>query len=265
MRRVRTAVLGGVLLAAVPAAAQEATTQEAAPSRTQEAAREAASREAARLRILEATKLRIQEMAKEAREGRRAREDHHKVALDAKRAADNGRIEAARAEASAKADSQMSSAARDMAIGIASAAGALGSDAGKMARQDVGGTRGPPALTPERRAEHLHAARLARWALLRRQIGLGSVPGHITAELLVNARRVAWLNRIRIVAQAAEDAAAIARVEALIAREQARHDARIATLIAANAAVGPPDARPAADAAAVATAGPSPTTAGGTP
>ena len=66
--------------------------------------------------------------------------------------------------------------------------------------------------------------------MLGPRLGLGPIPGVLTAELLLNARRIAFLTRIRVLAAAANDAAVQARVDEILARETVRHEARVAVL-----------------------------------
>jgi hypothetical protein len=128
-----------------------------------------------------------------------------------------------------------------------------------------------PDETPVERAERHRLARLARWGAIGPRIGMGPIPPGLTAEFLLHARRIAYLNRIRVLA--GTDAALTARIEAILARETARHEAEVTTQAvatpgAAAAASVSVDVNAAAAAAAAlaaaATAGvavPAPTTA----
>jgi hypothetical protein len=73
-------------------------------------------------------------------------------------------------------------------------------------------------------------ARRQRHTELRAKLKGRAVPPSVRIELRTHARRISRLQRIRVLA--GEDAALIVRVDGLIARENQRHERRLATLIA---------------------------------
>ncbi len=103
---------------------------------------------------------------------------------------------------------------------------------GREAAQEI---RAAAAVTPldetiEARHERHRLARLARWNVLRGRWGMGPFTAHLSAELLVHARRIAYLMRIRSLAAAANDAAIVARCDELVLRENARHETRVVSI-----------------------------------
>jgi len=87
--------------------------------------------------------------------------------------------------------------------------------------------------------------RRTRQRELRTKLKIATIPPRVRAELRVHARRISRLQRIR--ALAVSDAAAVARVDALIAKENAHHDRRIAMLVLAGVTVDPANHEGAAD------------------
>lgn len=87
--------------------------------------------------------------------------------------------------------------------------------------------------------------RRTRQRELRTKLKIATIPPRVRAELRVHARRISRLQRIR--ALAANDAAAVARVDALIAKENSHHDRRIAMLVLAGVTVDPANHEGAAD------------------
>lgn len=88
----------------------------------------------------------------------------------------------------------------------------------------------PPNETPEQRAERHRLARLARWGVLQVRLGTAPIPPPLTAELLLHARRVAFLTRIRLLALEAHETAVQTRVDTLLARETVRHETQVSLL-----------------------------------
>lgn len=79
--------------------------------------------------------------------------------------------------------------------------------------------------------------RRTRQRELRTKLKVTTVPPRVRAELRVHARRISRLQRIRVLA--ADDPAVVARVDALIVKENAHHDRRIAMLVMAGLAAEP--------------------------
>jgi hypothetical protein len=81
-----------------------------------------------------------------------------------------------------------------------------------------------------------HEARMRAWMRLRGRFGprFVVIPAPLRLELFVNARRIAWLRRIRIVAVGRGDAVAVTRVDGLLVREGARHDLRVDAIARAD-------------------------------
>ncbi len=73
-------------------------------------------------------------------------------------------------------------------------------------------------------------ARRARHTELRAKLRNREIPPSVRAELRTHARRISRLQRIRVLA--GQDTALIVRVDGLIVRENARHERRLAVLIA---------------------------------
>lgn len=79
--------------------------------------------------------------------------------------------------------------------------------------------------------------RRTRQRELRSKLKVSTIPPRVRAELRNHARRISRLQRIRVLG--AEDAALVARVDALIAKENTHHDRRIAILVLAGLAADP--------------------------
>lgn len=79
--------------------------------------------------------------------------------------------------------------------------------------------------------------RRGRQRELRTKLKVPTIPPRVRVELRNHARRISRLQRIRVLA--AEDAVVVARVDALIAKENANHDRRIAVLVLAGLAADP--------------------------
>jgi hypothetical protein len=95
------------------------------------------------------------------------------------------------------------------------------------------------ALAPEER-ERARAERRKRWGELRGKLaGQPADPEAVNpalrAELKHHARRVARLHRVRAVAQESSDAESVARVDALLAKENQRHERRVSALTSSPA------------------------------
>lgn len=78
--------------------------------------------------------------------------------------------------------------------------------------------------------EQRKARRQARRAELKEKLGDDIKRPVVKAELRLHARRSARLNRIRVLAKADGKDALVTRVDALIAKEKARHEKRVAAL-----------------------------------
>lgn len=90
--------------------------------------------------------------------------------------------------------------------------------------------------------------RRTRQRELRTKLKVATVPPPLRAELRNHARRISRLQRVRVLA--ANDAAVVARVDALIAKENTHHDRRIAMLVLAGLAADPADHEGASEGAA---------------
>lgn len=98
------------------------------------------------------------------------------------------------------------------------------------------------ALTAMHAAAHRakrDQARRQRHEELRAQLKNREIPAAVRVELRNHARRISRLRRVRLLA--GEDAALVARVDAVIARENTRHDLHMTVLIARAAKAPKPD------------------------
>jgi hypothetical protein len=103
----------------------------------------------------------------------------------------------------------------------------------------------PGMAGPKDRAERARYARRMAWhAMMHRVHRPSDIPPAMREELRHHARRMARLARIRAIASDKKDEAVTKRCDALITREQARHQAKMAQL---DKALPPPAPRPAAN------------------
>jgi hypothetical protein len=95
--------------------------------------------------------------------------------------------------------------------------------------RQVGGKRGPTVELSAATQEASRAARQAVWRELKRGLKTPSeLPIAVRAELEKHARRMARLQRIRVLAVERHDQPSLARVDPLIARELTRHREQLA-------------------------------------
>jgi hypothetical protein len=192
-------------------AAQEETkaAARAAAEEARQAAREA--REAARKQMQE-TREQTQEAMREAREAAREAGNEARETLGAAR--DKAR-EAMRAARDSLREAMLAAAKR---------------------LEDDSAQRPPDTAADQRRRDE---ARRRRFEELRDE--LNAPPGHAAAiteplqrELRTHSRRVARLVRIRALAEKKQDQKTLERCDALLEKEQARHEARLDVLFAAK-------------------------------
>jgi hypothetical protein len=115
----------------------------------------------------------------------------------------------------------------------------------------------PEAKRAEGRRERAQRARQLAWrGMMHRFQRPGDIPPDMRDALRHHARRLSRLQRIRVLAQAQRDGAAVERTDRLIAREQARHQKQLrahwdapAQAETASAPAAPPPANPKAAAA----------------
>jgi hypothetical protein len=92
-----------------------------------------------------------------------------------------------------------------------------------------------PAGKPDS-AQKIQQARRARWQTLAHAFARPSeIPRALRAELALHARRVARLQRIRVLAAADDDLETVARADALLELERQRHATTLQTHVQAHA------------------------------
>jgi ferritin-like metal-binding protein YciE len=112
-------------------------------------------------------------------------------------------------------------------------------DAMKEARESL--KQALPGAGPKERAERARYARRMAWhAMMHRVRRPSDIPPAMREELRHHARRMARLARIRAIATDKKDEAVTKRCDALITREQARHETKMAQLQKALPPPAPP-------------------------